>query len=57
MIFRFINIINNMNKTKQPKKVVTEKVKISGTDKKNINDKIKIYSFYGFVFHNSFIAA
>jgi hypothetical protein len=46
-----------MNKTKQPKKVVTEKVKISGTDKKNINDKIKIYSFYGFVFHNSFIAA
>jgi hypothetical protein len=42
LIFRFINIINNMNKTKQPKKVVTEKVKISGTDKKNINDEIKI---------------
>jgi hypothetical protein len=31
-----------MNKTKQPKKVVTEKVKISGTDKKNINNEIKI---------------
>ena len=45
-----------MNKTKQPKKVVTEKVKISGTDKENINDKIKIYSFYGFVFHKPFIA-